>query len=86
MACLFLLIQRMKKNYLLELDTVIDVHDIHIWSLSTTQIAFTVHIIRNKHSDNDDFIIYVSKELQKKFNIEHTTIQIEQKDLEDHCE
>lgn len=73
------------KEWILSKESVLDVHDIHIWSMSTTKIAFTAHIIRSTHHDNDDFIMNLSKELQRKFKIEHTTIQIEQEDMEDQC-
>lgn len=33
------------KNELIEIDGVIDIHHIHIWSLSTTQNALTAHIV-----------------------------------------
>ncbi len=36
------------KNELIEIDGVIDIHHIHIWSLSTTQNALTAHIVIKK--------------------------------------
>ena len=73
------------EELILSRESVRDVHDIHIWSMSTTKIAFTAHIIRTTHHDNDEFIMDLSRQLQTKFNIEHTTIQIEEEDLEDQC-
>jgi len=73
------------KEYILSLESVKDIHDIHIWSISTTEIAFTAHIIRNTQDNNDEFISKLSKKMKDKFNIGHSTIQIELNNLNDQC-
>jgi cobalt-zinc-cadmium efflux system protein len=64
------------REYLSSLTDVSGVHDLHIWALSTTDAALTVHLITSVPTDIN-FITNIQKELDKRFNIEHTTIQIE---------
>lgn len=65
------------RNFILEQDGVTDIHDLHIWGMSTTQVALTAHIIRDKTSIDDHFLHTLSSDLQNKFGIIHPTIQIE---------
>ena len=62
------------------------VHDLHIWNISTTDIALTVHIIHNDNKIDNKYISDLSAELKKRFNIIHSTIQIENTDTESDCE
>ncbi len=70
------------KLYLQSLPSVKEVHDLHVWGMSTTETALTVHLVRSEIEDNDLLLQRASKELHDQFNIEHPTIQIE-KDLID---
>jgi cobalt-zinc-cadmium efflux system protein len=70
------------RDYLAELPEVTGVHDLHIWSLGTTDAALTVHLITSVQTDIS-FITTVQQHLQKQFNIEHSTIQVEFGSLED---
>jgi len=65
------------KNYLNLLPAVIEVHDLHVWGMSTTEPALTVHLVRSDITDNDQLLERVCKELHDQFGIEHTTVQIE---------
>lgn len=65
-------------EFLVQQDGVTGVHDLHIWALSTTETALTAHIIRPSLASNDDFLHGVACELQERFAIHHSTIQIEQ--------
>lgn len=56
-------------------------HDLHIWAMSTTQVALTAHLVMPGGS-NDDFLKQLNRELKTKFNIVHTTFQIEKQKLE----
>ena len=73
------------QNYLLSLDGVEDLHDLHIWAMSTTQIALTVHLVMPAGYD-DDFLSRLQHDLKHKFNIGHTTFQIESKAFGSGCE
>jgi cobalt-zinc-cadmium efflux system protein len=65
------------RTYLTELPGVTAVHDLHIWAMSTTEPAMTVHLVMPTGSAGDAFLMRVSKELHHQFGIEHVTIQIE---------
>ena len=54
---------------------VASVHDLHIWAMSTTENALTVHLVIPKGLPSDDFLHEVAHELEEKFEIGHTTIQ-----------
>ena len=64
------------KDYLGGLDGVIEVHDLHIWAMSTNETALTAHLVRPGGS-NDAFLHGVCEELAHRFNIHHATLQIE---------
>jgi cobalt-zinc-cadmium efflux system protein len=66
------------RNYLEALPRVTAVHDLHIWPLSTTRIALTVHLEMPNGSVGDKFLHDVCEQLHDRFTIEHSTIQIEQ--------
>jgi cobalt-zinc-cadmium efflux system protein len=65
------------RRYLETLNGVTAVHDLHIWPLSTTRIALTVHLEMPDGSGGDEFLQGVCKTLHVDFGIEHSTIQIE---------
>jgi cobalt-zinc-cadmium efflux system protein len=56
---------------------VVEVHDLHIWALSTTEVALTAHLIMNPLPADDHFLHELSHELKHRFGIGHTTTQIE---------
>jgi cobalt-zinc-cadmium efflux system protein len=63
--------------YLAGLAGVTEVHDLHIWGMSTTETALTAHLVRpNSHLD-DSFVLNIAQELEQRFGIQHTTIQVE---------
>jgi cobalt-zinc-cadmium efflux system protein len=55
---------------------VCEVHDLHIWPLSTTETALTAHLVRPGGAD-DAFLKATSAELDSRFNIRHATLQVE---------
>ena len=65
------------KKFLTSLDGVNQVHDLHIWGLSTTETALTAHLVMPSLQNNDKFISETSMALKDKFDIDHTTFQIE---------
>jgi len=66
------------ENYLASLPNVTEVHDLHIWPMSTTQTALTAHLEMPNGSGGDEFLHNVCQHLHDEFQIEHSTIQIEQ--------
>lgn len=59
------------------------IHDLHIWALSTSQVALSAHLFM-PNGTNDNFIYELQEELEHKFGIKHTTIQIENSEID--CE
>ena len=55
---------------------MIEVHDLHIWAMSTNETALTAHLVRPGGLD-DAFLGKVCDELSHRFNIAHATLQIE---------
>ncbi|HEY9725923.1 MAG TPA: cation diffusion facilitator family transporter [Chroococcales cyanobacterium] len=65
------------RTYLEELPGVVEVHDLHIWAMSTTETALTAHLVMLTGNPGDAFLSRISMELHDNFGIEHTTIQVE---------
>jgi cobalt-zinc-cadmium efflux system protein len=65
------------KKYLTALPGVNEVHDLHIWGISTTQSALTVHLVMTGGHPGDEFFANLADELQSRFRIGHPTVQIE---------
>jgi cobalt-zinc-cadmium efflux system protein len=63
--------------YLAELPGVVEVHDLHVWAMSTTETALTAHLVMLAGNPGDAFLSRISAELHDKFGIEHATIQVE---------
>lgn len=64
------------ESYLREREGVIEVHDLHIWAMSTNETALTAHLVRPGGLD-DAFLSSVCDELSHRFDIAHATLQIE---------
>jgi cobalt-zinc-cadmium efflux system protein len=65
------------KKCLTNLDGVVEVHDLHIWAMSTTETALTVHLVMPCEPFDEKFLNNTCCILHDKFGIEHSTIQIE---------
>jgi cobalt-zinc-cadmium efflux system protein len=65
------------RAWLAGLPGVTDVHDLHIWAMSTTETALTVHLTRPDNVDADHFLHDTADGLAERFRIGHPTLQIE---------
>ncbi len=65
------------RQYLLEQPGVCDVHDLHVWAMSTAEVALTAHITMNPLPQDDVFLQEVAHELHEHFDIGHATLQLE---------
>ncbi|MCP2727136.1 cation diffusion facilitator family transporter [Limnofasciculus baicalensis] len=74
------------RTYLEEIPGVIEVHDLHIWALSTTETALTTHLVMLTGNPGDAFLSRITMELHDKFGIEHSTIQVETGNILFPCE
>ena len=73
------------QRYLEQLPGVITVHDLHVWAMSTTETALTVHLVVPEKVIHDDAMAQICGELHSRFGIEHTTIQVERGDGAAEC-
>ncbi len=65
------------EQYLRSIQGVSDVHDLHIWAMSTTHVVLTAHLVIPERSVEDDLLFSISHVLHDRFGIEHTTLQVE---------
>jgi cobalt-zinc-cadmium efflux system protein len=73
------------EHYLAKLEGVTAVHDLHIWAMSTTEVALTVHLVMNETPQDDLFLTQLSGTLRDRFGIGHATTQIECGTCEHDC-
>jgi cobalt-zinc-cadmium efflux system protein len=64
------------RDYLGGLEGVTEVHDLHIWAMSTNETALTAHLVCPGGYD-DSFLHGVCEQLSHRFHIQHATLQIE---------
>ncbi len=72
-------------TYLENLPGVTAIHDLHIWAMSTTEIALTAHLVKPETENDDALLSELSHHLDHHFDISHTTIQIERSIEEANC-
>ncbi len=63
--------------YLAGLPGVTEVHDLHIWGMSTTETALTAHLVRPGAELDDALLAEACAELKRRFAIQHATLQVE---------
>ena len=71
------------RQYLSSLPHVTEVHDLHIWPMSTTETALTAHLVRDIDDCDCTLLERAAQELNHKFEIQHATLQFET--LDHHC-
>ena len=74
------------RDYLSTLPHVLEIHDLHIWPMSTTDTALTAHMVMDEFPDSDHYLNEVAKVLQERFSINHPTIQLERHDGDYVCQ
>ncbi len=67
-------------DYLTSLGGVRQLHDLHVWPLSTTEVALSVHLVLAEDSQDSQYLARIQKALHDRFDIEHSTVQIERPD------
>jgi cobalt-zinc-cadmium efflux system protein len=65
------------RAYLASLPGVAEVHDLHIWGMSTTETALTAHLVMPGGNPGDRFMADLCRELRAHHHVHHPTIQIE---------
>ena len=73
------------KDEILKLDDVKSLHDLHVWSITSQKVSLSVHVVSD-FQNNEKILCEINQLLIDKFNISHTTIQIEPDNFhEDGC-
>jgi cobalt-zinc-cadmium efflux system protein len=65
------------ERFLAAVPTVAGVHDLHIWSMSTTEVALTAHLVVPWDTCSPGLVADVSAKIANKFKIGHVTLQLE---------
>jgi cobalt-zinc-cadmium efflux system protein len=65
------------RSFLRGLPGVDELHDLHIWPMSTTEVALSVHLKMSHGHPGDSFLSQTAAELERRFGIAHPTLQIE---------
>lgn len=74
------------RRYLVGLAGVAEIHDLHIWPMSTTETALTCHLVMPAGHPGDAVLARLAVELRERFAIQHATIQVETGDPAHPCE
>ena len=73
------------RAYLATLPHVREVHDLHVWAMSTTETALTAHLVMPGNVCEPSFLSGVCGELHGRFGIEHSTLQVDPEDAPEPC-
>lgn len=73
------------ENYLRQYPGVSDIHDLHIWGMSTTESALTVHLVMPAGYPGDACIDEIALTLKERYRIEHCTLQVEEGSSDHYC-
>lgn len=71
------------RRYLEGRPGIASIHDLHIWAMSTTENALTVHLLMPEGHPGDNCLIELCHELEHRFGIQHATFQIELGDADE---
>lgn len=70
------------RNFLGSHAGVVALHDLHVWAMSTTEVALTAHLVMPAGHPGDEFLRQICEALESRFGIHHATIQIEHGSIE----
>jgi cobalt-zinc-cadmium efflux system protein len=73
------------RAFLEQLPCVREVHDLHVWAMSTTETALTAHLVMPLDGHEPRFLTGACRALHDRFGIEHATLQIDPADSPDPC-
>ncbi|MCL9998150.1 MAG: cation diffusion facilitator family transporter [Erythrobacter sp.] len=65
------------KRHLASFEGVAAVHDLHVWPMSTTEVALTAHLVMPGRPASDSFLREIAASLEAHFGVHHATLQIE---------
>ena len=73
------------RTWLAGLPGVVEVHDLHVWAMGTTDTALTAHLVRCDTNTDRSLLHDVQEGARIRFGIGHATVQLETPDAADHC-
>jgi cobalt-zinc-cadmium efflux system protein len=73
------------RNYLAGQPGVTDVHDLHVWALSTTGNALSAHLVMPAGHPGDAIVDAIVLTLREKFAMQHATLQVDLGTSDHHC-
>ena len=74
------------RSAILAVEGVEDVHEMHLWAVSTDHYSLTAHVFISHDIQPFCVILAVNETLNEKYGIEHSTIQIEHANIHNHGE
>ncbi len=73
------------RDHLVAAPGVVEVHDLHICAMSTTDVALTAHLVRPGAPPDDRLLLQLAEDLRRRFGIGHATLQVECGDQPEPC-
>ncbi len=71
------------ENAILDTQGVSDVHDLHVWTITSGREALSAHVIHVDSISQPDLLRELRTKLHDRFGVDHLTIQMETPDFED---
>jgi cobalt-zinc-cadmium efflux system protein len=65
------------RQLILDEPGVIDIHDLHIWTITSGRVCLSAHVVTEESSDRDGVIVGINRRLRETFGLDHTTLQVE---------
>jgi len=65
------------RQTLLSIEGVLDVHDLHVWTITSGLDSFSCHLLIRDDADGQRILQEAIEEMERRFRIRHTTIQVE---------
>jgi len=72
-------------NALAAISGVVEVHDLHVWAASTSEVSLTAHLVVPEKDLHESALSAATTLLRDRFKIAHTTIQLEREDAGQAC-
>jgi cobalt-zinc-cadmium efflux system protein len=73
------------RRFLAQLPGVVQIHDLHIWAMSTTETALTAHLVMPATANAPSFLSEACKAIHEQFGIDHATLQVDPEDAPHPC-
>ena len=68
------------RRVILEEQGVTDVHDLHVWTITSGRVCLSAHVVTGRDTDRDGVLVGINQRLRASFGLDHTTLQVEGQD------